>query len=223
MSYPNDPNMHSGGYPPPHGYVGQSAPYGAPPPGYPPPHYSPTLPDFQGERGHLLRAFIGNNADRYLRVFSRLEASRSALSWNWSAFFANIFWLAYRKLYIPAAVVATLMTVMIVVGGAIGLRSIALLFAAAYIVPIVLAAVVGVFGDGLLKKRADSEIAGVLQRYPDPQSRFAAASASGGTSGVALAIALVGWFAIQTGFYATDLSAYKYFEKNRYQRSYNFR
>jgi hypothetical protein len=77
----------------------------APPPQPPP----PPPPAAQEER---MRAAIGPNADSYLAKWRKMEADRSALSWNWPAFLANLFWFAYRKMWVPlaAAVVLFLVT-----------------------------------------------------------------------------------------------------------------
>lgn len=40
--------------------------------------------------------------DYYSRVFDKLEVRGKTLSWNWSAFFAATFWLAYRRMYFYA-------------------------------------------------------------------------------------------------------------------------
>jgi hypothetical protein len=55
------------------------------------------------EEEERLTAAIGANAPYYLEKWRRMEAGRTWLSWNWPAFLANIFWLAYRKMWLPLA------------------------------------------------------------------------------------------------------------------------
>lgn len=58
----------------------------------------------------LWRAFIGQNADRYLAQFRKFTAggsARFALTWHWPAFLFDPFlWFLYRKMYLYAAVYA---------------------------------------------------------------------------------------------------------------------
>jgi hypothetical protein len=58
----------------------------------------------------LWRAFIGQNADRYLEQFRKFTEGgepRFALTWHWPAFLFDPFlWFLYRKMYLYAAVYA---------------------------------------------------------------------------------------------------------------------
>ena len=56
-------------------------------------------PPFDEER---LRAAIGPRADYYLRRWREMDAAGKSVSWNWAACFANMFWLAYRKMWAGA-------------------------------------------------------------------------------------------------------------------------
>jgi hypothetical protein len=92
-----------------------------PPPTPPPPEARPAappapppLPEAQQER---LTAAIGPNAAKYIEQWRRMEANRSWLSWNWPAFLANIFWLAYRKMWVPLAVAVVLFLLTSIVAG----------------------------------------------------------------------------------------------------------
>ena len=53
-----------------------------------------------------LRAFVGPNADYYLQAWAAADPNggRQALRWNWPAFFLNVIWMLYRKMYLQAAV-----------------------------------------------------------------------------------------------------------------------
>ncbi len=58
-------------------------------------------------RGDFLD-FIGNEADKYLTKFKKFYGDgrdKFAFTWNWSAFFFIVAWMAYRKLYGWALVV----------------------------------------------------------------------------------------------------------------------
>lgn len=96
--------------PPPAGPPAPSPPV-APPaaPAAPPP-----LPAAQAER---LAAAIGPNAAWYIERWRRMETKRSWLSWNWPAFLANIFWFAYRRMWVPLAVAVVLFLLTSVVAG----------------------------------------------------------------------------------------------------------
>ncbi len=46
-----------------------------------------------------LKAFIGKNADYYIKRFKKFEKGGS-LSWNWYAFLFGVLWMFYRKMYL---------------------------------------------------------------------------------------------------------------------------
>ena len=48
-----------------------------------------------------VRAFVGPNADYYLQAWAAVDPNvgLQALRWNWPAFFLNVFWLLYRRMY----------------------------------------------------------------------------------------------------------------------------
>ena len=46
------------------------------------------------------RTFIGNNADYYLKVFSKHEGKKLFFHINWSALFFNLYWIFYRKMFL---------------------------------------------------------------------------------------------------------------------------
>lgn len=43
--------------------------------------------------------FIDENASRYMELFSKHKDKKVFFSWNWSAFFFNVYWMFYRKMY----------------------------------------------------------------------------------------------------------------------------
>ena len=47
-------------------------------------------------------SFIGYNALRYIKIFKRMKAKNSKVSWNWLGFLFPEYWLISRKMYAPA-------------------------------------------------------------------------------------------------------------------------
>lgn len=48
-----------------------------------------------------LRSFVGPNDDYYLQAWQKVDpgGGLQALRWNWPAFFLNVLWLLYRRMY----------------------------------------------------------------------------------------------------------------------------
>ena len=93
---------------PPETSDGAARPTAASPASRSPSGASESPPPPPAEQEQRMRAAIGPNADSYLAKWRKMEADRSALSWNWPAFLANLFWLAYRKMWLPLAVAVVL-------------------------------------------------------------------------------------------------------------------
>jgi hypothetical protein len=51
-----------------------------------------------------LRAYLGPNADYYIRQWGRSRQRPFGLSWNWAAFFGGLLWMVYRKMYAYAVI-----------------------------------------------------------------------------------------------------------------------
>ena len=64
-----------------------------------------------------IRRFIGANYDFYLKKFKVQEVSESNLTWNWPAFLVSVYWFAYRKLYVHAAIMVAITIVLGFLGG----------------------------------------------------------------------------------------------------------
>ncbi len=90
----------------------QSEPAPPPPPAgpVPAPPAPPALPAAD-EDEEKWRAAIGPNADYYLERWRQMDAKGTAINWNWAACLANLFWFAYRKMWLPmvALIVASLL------------------------------------------------------------------------------------------------------------------
>lgn len=53
--------------------------------------------------------FVGpKNTEYYMDKFEKYEMNQSFASWNWAAFFLNIYWMLYRKMYKVAAIVVAI-------------------------------------------------------------------------------------------------------------------
>jgi hypothetical protein len=118
-----------------------------------------------------------------------MEANGSWLSWNWPAFLANIFWFAYRKMWVPLAVaVALFLLTSIVVGRHPGSDTKGWLFLLA------LAALGGVIANALYRRQVAKLVAkadGLDQPVALAQIR-----AQGGVSIPALATSLAVLFVL---------------------------
>ena len=64
----------------------------------------PALPKApaNAEEEERWRAAVGPKADLYLERWKEMAAKNSNVSWNWASCLANLFWFAYRKMWLPA-------------------------------------------------------------------------------------------------------------------------
>ena len=76
----------------------------APRPTQPPSAPAPTTPPQPLPDQERLEAAIGPNAAYYLERWQAMNAGRKQTSWNWAACLASLFWFAYRKMWVPAAI-----------------------------------------------------------------------------------------------------------------------
>ena len=53
-------------------------------------------------------AYVRDKVDYYMDRFSKMQMTGDKVSWNWAAFFFTSYWLIYRKMYKPFAIVAAL-------------------------------------------------------------------------------------------------------------------
>lgn len=54
-----------------------------------------------GDTDEIMR-FVGKNSQYYQNKFDTITKTGSKTTWNWAAFFLNIYWLLYRKMYLQA-------------------------------------------------------------------------------------------------------------------------
>ena len=65
--------------------------------------------------------YIGSKSEYYMPIFGELKRKKKYIHWNWSAFLIAPFWCAYRKMYIPAAILLAIDFICIILGGFIGI------------------------------------------------------------------------------------------------------
>jgi Protein of unknown function (DUF2628) len=99
-------------------------------------------------------AFVQKRVDYYLSRWAVFANSGEKISWNWSAFFFSVYWMMYRKMYIPAVVVF--------VGSRVVKYVIALRGGHAYgLTTLVVAIGLGLFGNWVYYQYASRKIADV--------------------------------------------------------------
>ena len=55
------------------------------------------------EQEEKWRAAVGPKADFFLERWQQMAEKKSSTSWSWAACLANLFWFAYRKMWLPMA------------------------------------------------------------------------------------------------------------------------
>ncbi len=66
---------------------------------------APSAGSMTGIRDEDFAHFIGRNTDYYIPKFRRFYNEGFSVTWNWSAFFFEFVWMAYRKMYLWALAV----------------------------------------------------------------------------------------------------------------------
>jgi len=116
-----------------------------------------------------LADFIGDNYDFYFRKKSTIQQKRSIVSWNWCSFLFGYYWLFYRKMYLYGFTylfIAFLLSIVLLPTG------------------IFLGIAIGMFGNHLYLKYAESKVA--IAKNMDPVNKSAFIQKKGGTSGLAV-------------------------------------
>ena len=145
----------------------------------PPPPLAPATPADE-ERW---RAAIGPKADHYLERWRQIDAKGSPINWNWAACLANLFWFAYRKMWLPM-IVFIVATVLL---GIVGAASPAL-GKATLLLSIGLTFVTGSFGNWLYRKQISGLVAGTADL--DQATAVDRLKSRGGVSVPALVISI---------------------------------
>lgn len=132
-----------------------------------------------------VRAFVGKSADYYWRHwFSREQVHLASAGFNKAAFFLNLSWLLYRRMYREFWVVTGLLFVGEIALGFLEqmLNSTADTRPLDRLIQIALGVTVGVLGNGLYLRRAKIAVAAVRAQESDPQRRLELIEKKGGTS-----------------------------------------
>lgn len=126
--------------------------------------------------------YIYKNVEYYIPKFQHIKESGSSVSWNWAAFFFNIYWFFYRKMYGVGAIVI--------------LANIAFSFLSGVgvVLNLVLAVCIGVFGNSVYLKHAEKDLESI--KNLDENARQRAALQKGGVSVVVPIIVFFAYFII---------------------------
>lgn len=155
-------------------------------------------------------AFIGTSGQAYyLRKFAQFDAAGGAgASWNWPSFFVAFYWMLYRKMWLNAlAYFLAPYLLMFVVGmigglsGTGGSGAAGMLGAGWLLYTAVIFFVFPIYADALYYRHCKKKIAEISNAQP-PQQRMAQIAAAGGTSNIALIVALILIFVFGIGILA---------------------
>jgi TIR domain/Protein of unknown function (DUF2628) len=158
----------------------------APAPAPPPPDLAkappaPSAPPAAPADAERLAAAIGPNAAWYLERWREMDGRKSQIQWNWPACLANIFWFAYRKMWVPVAALA----VFILLLNVLGLLSRPLGIAAAFL-SIAATFATGALGTSFYRQQVGKLVAGAAGL--DREAALAQLKARGGVSPKAVLI-----------------------------------
>jgi hypothetical protein len=131
----------------------------------------------------LLAAAIGPKADFYRERWRQADAAGARTSWSWAACFANIYWLAYRKMWLLLVLFLAANLVLAVLGAAGPVMARITLLAS-----IGLTFVTGYFGVPWYRRHVERLIAGTAGL--DRTAALARLRAKGGVSRLAVWIGL---------------------------------
>lgn len=152
--------------------------------------------DFDQE---MFEAAVGpRRTTYYLSRFERFHRGGSRISWNWPAFFISFFWLLYRKmwglavayLFLPAIVTLLLA---IVLGAMLGETGVWLAFAFELTLIFI---IVPMFANALYYVATSKRVTRAMVYANTRQRQLRTAALSGGTSSVALIVAVVVFAAV---------------------------
>ena len=130
-----------------------------------------------------LRAAVGTNSDYYLARWSEIRAKGSRVSWNWAACLANLYWLAWRKMWAPL----TLLVVAFVLVGIVG-ALLPALAQATLLISIGFTFVTGAYGNEIYRRHCERLVAGTAGL--EGEEALAGLRRRGGTSAAALAVTI---------------------------------
>jgi hypothetical protein len=138
----------------------------------------------------VIRAFVQKNADYYITKWKIMAATDSKVSWNWPAFLFGGFWMLYRKMYLYFFI---LLFVGLIVGFIPFIN---------FIASLAMWIGLGVFGNYLYAKFTYDKLMKLKLMHKDEESLKLAASQAGGTSVLAVVIAVIIIFGLNILFLA---------------------
>ena len=124
-----------------------------------------------------LRAAIGPRADYYLRHWRAMDEAGKSWDWNWAACFANLYWLAFRKMWLGVVLFILANIAVSVIGAMVPALSKYTL-----VMAILLTFVTGSYGNPFYRRQTEKLVASGAS-IEDLKRR-------GGTSPIALLVAL---------------------------------
>jgi hypothetical protein len=127
----------------------------------------------------LLMAAIGPNWEIYLQRWRQMAERNTKLSWNWPACLLNVFWFAYRKMWVAMGV--TLFAIVLLSALGAGNPTLGKVM---LILTIGISFVTGTFGNQLYRQQIDRLVADTAT-LPPPE-RVEALQKRGGVSNLAL-------------------------------------
>jgi hypothetical protein len=69
---------------------------------------APQATETSTSKVNLVQVFVGPKYEVYRQKWHSMAQRKSKQSWNWAAFFLNVYWLAYRKMYLMSAILLTM-------------------------------------------------------------------------------------------------------------------
>jgi len=127
-----------------------------------------------------LRTFIGEkNTNYYIEKWNLINQTNKSVSWNWASFFLGSLWLLYRKMYIWG-------TLMIAVSMAISWMGMPFGW-------LLLAILVGMFGNKLYLEETQKKIIEIKTTTSDLNGQYQMIKSKGGTNlALPITIAVIG-------------------------------
>lgn len=130
-----------------------------------------------------LRAAIGPNSEYYLARWNEMRAKGSRVSWNWAACLANLYWFAWRRMWVPL----TLLVIAFVLVGLVG-AVVPALGQATLLVSIGFTFVTGAYGNEIYRRHCERLVAGTAGL--EGKEALAGLRRRGGTSATALVVTI---------------------------------
>lgn len=131
----------------------------------------------------LLMAAIGPNSNYYFERWRQMDAKGSSISWNWPACLVNLFWFAYRKMWLPfVGLLVVSIAISVIASATAAPGKVTLMLS------IALSFVTGAFGNHFYRRHVQKLIA-ETSSLPR-QGQIEALQARGGVSKVAVYVLL---------------------------------